>query len=81
MHGSQAGGRRALRCRAIRPLVVRRAALARLSCPQDCSGPVDHSAGDAFGIPRRVSSESNRHSLHVELGPQRLQRGVAERRE
>ncbi|OPZ16920.1 MAG: hypothetical protein BWZ10_01317 [candidate division BRC1 bacterium ADurb.BinA364] len=79
LHGPPADRRLALRRRAVRPLVVRRAELHRFSVPKNPLRPENHRAADADGIPRTAPGQPIGHAVVFQLGLQGLRRVLARR--
>ena len=74
-----AADRRALRRRAVRPLVVRGAGLDQLPAAQDALRPADRQDDHRAGIPRPPPEDSGGAAVVFELGLQGLLRGLAGR--
>src|SRR5437870_387753 len=67
-HGPPADRGGAVRCRALRALVVRRAGVAGLPLPQAALRPAARQADHARGIPRAPRRQPGLHTLRVILG-------------
>src|ERR1700730_3664801 len=72
-----AARRRALRCRAVRPLVVRGAGLDQLSLAQNPLGPANGEDDQCAGVSRPLSARAGEPAIVFELGLQGLLRSVA----